>query len=343
MKSRLPLGARRVFRFAASVTLALVIAYGLGLPLAFLAPLIAATLGAKPGAPPGLKGLAALLVLVTLTLGIGLYLVPLLEHYAFAALLMIASGVFVSHYLSLARGQALVGTLLGIGLTMIPAAGVFDYQLARLVIHGTTSAIAIAIVCQWIVYPWFPEDIERAPEAPAGAAEAGWVALRATLIAIPALLAALANPAAYMPLVMKSLMLGQESSTLSARQAGRELIGSTIAAGACAIVLWFALKLWPSLYMFALSICLFAGLVASRLFGVCRSRLAASFWQSTFVTTLILLGPAIEDSANGKDVYQAFAVRLALFIVIAVYATCAIAVLEALRKRHLRAALPNIA
>jgi hypothetical protein len=51
---------------------------------------------------------------------------------------------------------------------------------------------------------------------------------------------------------------------------------------------------------------------------------------------LILLGPAVEDSANGKDVYAAFAVRMGLFIAVTLYAWLAVYVLEQLRSRHLR-------
>jgi hypothetical protein len=38
------------------------------------------------------------------------------------------------------------------------------------------------------------------------------------------------------------------------------------------------------------------------------------------VTMLILLGPAVEDSASGKDVYAAFAVRMGLFVAVTLYA-----------------------
>ena len=46
---------------------------------------------------------------------------------------------------------------------------------------------------------------------------------------------------------------------------------------------------------------------------------------------LILLGPAVEDSANGKDVYKAFAVRMGLFLLITLYAWLALIFLEWLR------------
>jgi hypothetical protein len=53
------------------------------------------------------------------------------------------------------------------------------------------------------------------------------------------------------------------------------------------------------------------------------------------VTMLILLGPAVEDSASGKDVYAAFAVRMGLFVAVTLYAWPAIVVLEQLRIHRL--------
>jgi hypothetical protein len=43
---------------------------------------------------------------------------------------------------------------------------------------------------------------------------------------------------------------------------------------------------------------------------------------------LILLGPAIEDSAAGKDVFTASAMRVALFVGLALYAWATVWALE---------------
>jgi hypothetical protein len=40
------------------------------------------------------------------------------------------------------------------------------------------------------------------------------------------------------------------------------------------------------------------------LFGVRASRFPPSFWSNALITSLILLGPAIEDSDNGKSVLE---------------------------------------
>ena len=84
------------------------------------------------------------------------------------------------------------------------------------------------------------------------------------------------------------------------------------------------LLLWPTLCALWL---------ASRATGARHSRLAPTFWISALTTMLILLGAAVQDSANGKDVFQAFAVRFSLFLAVTIYALLAMAALEAWRAR----------
>jgi len=49
-----------------------------------------------------------------------------------------------------------------------------------------------------------------------------------------------------------------------------------------------------------------------------------------------MLGPAVEDSASGKDVYAAFFSRLTLLILITLYALLAVYFLEYLKSRHVK-------
>jgi hypothetical protein len=330
----MPIGARRTFRFGVVVALALAFAYALGMPFPFFAPLFAVLLTATPAPPPALKGLIGLIVVLIITTGVGLFLIPFLRNYALSAVLIIAAGLFLSNVVTVESGKVLVGTLLAIGLTLVPALGLVEYSLAASVVDALAVGIALAIVCQWIVYPFFPEDPGGggpAPAATAAAGEARWIALRATLIVLPPLLVTFSNPTVYLPTIMKTLMLAQQASVVSARGAGRELLGSTFLAGYFAILFWFGLRLWPSLWMFFLWMLLFGIYFGGKLCGVIATRFAPSFWINVVVTMLILLGPAVEDSAVGKDVFQAFAVRFSLFVAVTLYAWVAIVALERLR------------
>jgi len=137
---------------------------------------------------------------------------------------------------------------------------------------------------------------------------------------------------------MKSVLLGQQGSVVSARSAGRELLGSTFTAGIAAVLFWGLLKLSPTLWML-----LFTTYFAAKIFAVIPSRYTPSFWQNVAVTMLILLGSAVQDSANGNDVYSAFAVRMGLFVGVTFYAWGAVALLENWRLRRLARRAPALA
>jgi hypothetical protein len=335
----MPIQARRVFRLSLTVAMSLAGAYALQLPLPFLAPLFALLFTAAPAPPMGVKGLFGLILVVLITLGVGLLLIPLLIHYPVSAILIVAVGLYFSSYLTINMGKGLIGAFLTVGFTLISAAGLVSYSLAVGVITALVLGIGLAIVCQWMVYPWFPEDTSPIKKArPQGntATQSNWIALRATLIVLPAYLLALTNPSMYLAIIMKSVSLGQQGSTVSARDAGKELLGSTFLGGYFAILFWFMLGMATNLWMFFLWMLLFGVYFSSKLYQLIPSRFPASFWQNVVVTMLILLGPAVEDSANGKDVYAAFAVRMGLFIAVTLYAWLAVYVLEQLRSRHLR-------
>jgi len=324
------------------MALTLVIGYGSGIPLPYLAPIMALVLALPPGAPMTPRALLGLIAVVLVTLGVGLVVTPLLQQYPLSAVLVIAAGLYFSTYLSVNRGKALVGTLIGVGFTLIPVAGTVDFGLAVVVVQSLVFAIALAIVVLWVVYPWFPEDpgAPLQPAPPATAAVSNWIALRTTLIVLPAVLLALANPSMYLPLVMKSIMLAQQGSVVTARAAGRELLGSTFVAGWFAIAFWLALKLRPDLWMFFGLTLLFGVFLVGKIYQVFQSRYPPTFWQNVGVTLLILIGPAVEDAENGKDVYAAFVVRLSLFFAVTFYAWAAIAGLERLRARRIHRLTP---
>lgn len=336
---------RRALRFAVTAALALAIAYALAFPLPFIAPLLVVLLSAMPGPPLGPKALLAMILVVIIALTVGVLLIPFLRYCPFTAILVVALGLYLSMYLTLIRGKRLLGTFLTIGFTLISVAGSLSYLLATTIIASLVMGIATAVICQWIVYPFFPEPADMVAPAGEGAtteATSNWLALRATLIVLPAYLLALTNPQQYLMTIMKSVSLGQQASVIDARNAGRELLGSTFAGGFLAVVFWWALSMHPDLWMFTLWMLAASLYVGCKLFGVLPTRVAPSFWINALVTMLILLGPAVEDSANGKDALVAFVVRFSTFVGVTLYAWAAIALLEGWRERRLRdLALPT--
>ena len=314
----------------------LAIAYAIPLPLPFIAPLFAFMFAALPGPPMGPKSLFGLLIVVIITCGTGLLFIPLLLHYQLTALLLVAVGLYFSNYLTVNMGKVLFGTFLTIGFTLISAAGTVSFSLAIMVIQGLALGISVAVFCQWVIYPWFPEDPTPAAEKSAAAVtpdQSNWIALRSTAIVMPVYWLALTNPMAYLAIIMKAVLLGQQSSKVDARHAGIELLGSTFLGGIFAVLFWALLGIYTNLWMYFLWMLLACLYFACKIYQLIPTRYPASFWLNVAMTMLIMLGPAVEDSAGGKDVYAAFFSRMTLFIGITLYAWLALSLLETIRER----------
>ncbi|MBY4946948.1 DUF2955 domain-containing protein [Cupriavidus respiraculi] len=326
---------QRPLRLATGTALCMAASFGLALPVPMLAPVLAVFLLSTVNRPMSLRAGLGLAIVVLLSTGSALLLIPVLDHYAASGVLLVGLLLFLAFRHGLRGGSNLVVTFLVIGLTMIPAAGVLDFALAAAVVgalvKGMLLAVAVLALCHWL----FPEPAGPAasPGPAAAPGQATWIALRAALVVMPAFVLALTDPAGYLPVVMKAVSLGRQSCTTSARDAGRELLGSTLLGGLLAMVFWAALGVFVHLWMLFLWMLLFALLLARRLYRPGASRLAPGFWVNTLVTLIILLGQSIEDSAAGKDVYTAFAVRMALFVGITLYACLMIVLLEGRRRR----------
>jgi hypothetical protein len=320
----MPIESRRTFRLALTVTVALVLAYGSGMSVPYFAPLLAFILTVKPAPPMPVGKLLMLAVALAVILGIGLWVAPLVEQYAPVGLSLVALGLFVSSRLSLGGDKAAVGTLLAMGLTLISALGVVSLALAQTLVMMLVAAIVIAVVSQWIVYPFFPESDLNPEVLPAAQDSAEGVsedtsALRAVVVIMPVYLFLLINPTGHTPVMMKSIMLAQSPSVIEARQAAMELLGATVLGGFLAVLLWFGLKLSPRLDIFALLILWVMIGLGRKLYVSNSTRFSQQFWIDVSVTMFILVGPAVADSAAGKDPYQAFLFRFGMFFLVAVY------------------------
>lgn len=343
MTSTLPDQTKRLYRISLATALSLVIAYGLRLELPFIVPLFTFLLALKSEQPVGLKGLLGLVLIITLTLGSGMLLIPLLTFYPFTGLLLVILGIYLSAHLLVNMGKALVGVFFMAGMTMISCVGTQSSVIAGTMVDSILMGIIIAILSQWLVFPFFALPVRAQPEpgkhpdttenAPQEQERSHNAALQTTAIVFPVYLLALTNPSLYLPLIMKSVTLGQQTSDTDLQKAGNELLTCTLAGGAMAIVGWLLLQINPNLWIFFLTTLLICLWVVRRLLGLTASHFSPSFWQNALVTFFILIGPAVQDTLNGKDPLRAFAVRLSLFIALSIYAWFAARLIQRFRQR----------
>ncbi len=327
--------SQRALRLALGTALCLATSFGLGWPIPMVAPVLGLFVLASVNRPLPFKAGVGLALMVLVTTGSGLLLIPFLQHYRFSGVLLTSLLLFLAFRFGLRGGNQLVSTFLAAGLTMISAAGVADFGLAVAVISALVWGLLLAVLVLAVVHWIFPEPTDTQARPPES--EAAWMALRATLVVLPAYLLALSDPAGYMPIIMKAVSLGRQSCTTAARGAARELLGSTLCGGLLAILLWSALSLFVHLWMFFLWTLLFVLLAGRRLYAIRPTRQSPGFWLNSLVTMVILLGQSVQDSAAGKDVYTAFAVRMGLFVGVTLYACLMLPLLDGRRGVSLRA------
>lgn len=313
---------KAVLRLAIGLGLAVLIAYGLALRAPFVVCVLTVLLLCKPGPPiPFLKG-AVMAVVIAALLVAGVLMVPILENYAVTGVVLTGALLYAVFFAG-ARSANPLTIILVIAFTWIPVAGVADQALSTVLSAAVGVGLGTGILVSGVSHALFPDAPGPAniAAAPAVSPEtAGWVALQATLVVMPVFALALTNPSFYLAAIMKTVALGQQAGFTNARSAGRELVGSTLMGGWMAVLVWSGLSLWPNLWMLMLWMVAAALWAGARLFGVKATAFPPSFWSNALVTMLILLGPAIEDSANGKDVFEASAIRICLFVGVALYA-----------------------
>jgi hypothetical protein len=314
---------KAALRLAIGLGLAVLVAYGFALPMPFVVCVMAVLVLCKPGPPlPLLKGAIIALVFAGLVAA-GVVMVPLLENYAFAGVLLTAAVLYGVFFLGLVRSNPLTMVLV-ISFALIPVAGVADQALVGMLAVTLAVGVGTGTLVSALSNAFFPDP----PGAPGKRADppslnreaASWIALRAMLIVMPVFVLALINPTLYLAAIMKTVALGQQAGETDARAGGRELVGSTLMGALIAAVTWLGLSLWPSLWMLMLWLIAAALWTGSGIFGARRTAFRPSFWSNALITALILLGPAIEDSASGKSVLEGAVVRTSLFVGVALYA-----------------------
>lgn len=321
-------GDSAVLRMSIGTAIAAFVCYGLALPMPHLGCIMAWIVLCQGKPLPIKKGIVVGVVLMVTMMG-GVLMVPLLTHYPMPALLFTALLLYLLMLMGLS-GKGTQAMLLITAVTIIPIAGLIEQSLALGIAQMMGLGIIIGTVVNRFALALFPPSptVAAAAKVPVAPAPPHSLALRAVVIVLPVWLLALSNPAFYIPAVMKTVMLAQQTNTLAAKQGGRELVLSTLMGALLAAVLWFGLSLWPSLLMLVLWLALVSMWVARRLVRLVANRFTPSFWSNAWVTCLILFGPAIEDSASGKDVWLASAMRCSLYVVVALYGWACVVIFE---------------
>lgn len=342
----------RILRLATGTGLSMWVSQAVAWDLSFIAPVMTMFILALPLPALTLKVGIKFLAAMTLSMYASLLLLPWLLDYPLVGLLLLVVALFWSFYFTAKGGSPVLGTFVTVGLALSTAVGSVSVDATLLLINGLLMNATIGIVFVWIAHALLPDSMAGGFPAPAAEkvrdsagpdlVEARWSAYRSLLIVFPIALWFMFSGASisYVPVMIKVASMGQQATNEGARLAGRSLIVSTIVGGIGAIIGWNVLSVVPTLSIYALLVALGGLVFGPKIFAGKGMHPEAGTWSYGYLTMIVILAPAVMDSASGNAANVAFWSRLVMFGLATLYGVAAVYIVDAFRPGETAAAAP---
>jgi hypothetical protein len=333
-----PVAARRILRLAFGTALALWISQVFNWSISFIAPVLLSFLLAVPMPAPNLrKGITFILALVIPIWAANWLLLPFLTYQPAVGLLLLFAACFWSFYYSASGGSPVMGAFLTLGLAVVAAVGSDSIDTVLAVNWALTLNAVIAVCFLWMAHALFPDKpVEgsapsRPPPKKPDRQTARRSAWRSSVIVLPVIIFFLfySGSASYLVVMIKVASMGQQAENDNTRAAGKNLLMSTIIGGIGAVIMWNLMGIWPSLMLYVLLVALGGLIMGRHIFQGPGMHPMAGVWSYAFLTMLVIIAPALMDSAGGDAAGGKFFDRLAMMCWATLYAVAAVSVFDA--------------
>jgi len=330
----------RILRLALGTAVSLWFSQAVNWPMSFIAPVITMFVLALPFPAPKLKAGIGLVAVLTISLFAGLLLLPPLINQPMVGVLLLIVALYWSFYFTAKGGSAVLGTFATVGIAVSTAIGTVNLDAVLAIAYGVSFGAAVGVLFVWVAHALLPDSMAPRATQPAAAkppppapdlSAARWSAFRSLMIVLPVALFFLFSSAsiAYVPVMIKAAAMGQQATNDDARHAGRSLIMSTIIGGAGAVIGWQILSITPTLIVYTLVIAIAGLLMGPRIFQGRGMHPQAATWSYAFLTMIVILAPAVMDSAGGGSAGLKFWDRLLMFAGTTVYAVGTVYIFDA--------------
>ncbi len=338
----------RILRLAAGTAISLWVSQVFAWPLSFIAPVITLFLLALPLPALPLKSAFAFVLVMLGSLYAGALLLPALNLQPAVGLLLLVLALFWSFYFTARGGSPVLGTFATLGIAMTTAVGSISIDAVFILANSLAFSTAVGIVFVWVGHALLPDSKaldaplpgarKKPPTADVDMADARWSAFRSLLIVFPITLWFLVSPssAAYLPVMIKVASMGQQATNEDTRLAARSLIQSTVIGGVAALIAWQILSLAPTLTLYILLVAIAALVMGRRIFRGQGMHPDGATWSYGLLTMIVILAPAVMDSAGGGPAGAKFWDRLLMFLGTALYAVAAVYITDAIRPKRPR-------
>jgi hypothetical protein len=338
----------RILRLAIGTALCLWVSQVFAWPLSFVAAVFTLVLLGLPMPALPLKSAISFVLVMLGSLYAGALLLPGLNLQPAVGLLLLIIALFWSFYFTAKGGSALLGTFATLGIAMTTAVGSTSIEAVFILANSLAFSTAVGIVFVWIGHALLPDGKaidapptsarQKPPTVEVDLADARWSAFRSLLIVFPVALWFLLSPssAAYLPVMIKVASMGQQATNEDTKFAAKSLIQSTLIGGVAAVIAWRVLSFAPSLTLYILLVAIAALVIGKRIFKGPGMHPNGATWSYGLLTMIVILAPAVMDSAGGSSAGAKFWERLLMFMGTALYAVAAVYITDAIRpaQRH---------
>lgn len=336
----------RTGRLSLGVTTAVMISYGVGWPLSFLAPIFTVMFLAQPGWL-GWNAAAKILILLCVSLLAGVFISEFLLNYPLLCVPVYGLLFFLIYYNDTPSSPPMVSLFMTLGIAMIPILSFAGEGVAPLVALFLMVNMAAGMFFAWFFHSLLPEQIiqqpgqaapaKSPPEAPAvPEKERIRLAMVSTIVASSAVIIFFSlNLVQYaLAMFLICVMAGTPNQNASIQVVKANSL-ATLIGGIAAIIAFNLLVAVPTyLFLICLTLC-FSIFFSGKIYA---GGPYSAAYGSGFTTFLILLG-----SSTGADKTAAadFYLRIAQILLAGLFTIYALMIVERLlRPRSWR--LPTI-
>jgi len=333
-----PVAARRIFRLALVVTIALFLSQTVNWSVSFITPVLLSMLLAIP--LPGLRLKQALVFVLALVIPVWAttwLLLPLLSHQPLVGMLLLIAACFWCFYYSASGGSPILGAFLTMGLAIVAAVGSDSIDAVLAVNKALTLNAIISIGIMWLAFRLIPEKAREAgqkarpvvePPSRQASIRSAW---RSTVIVLPVIVFFLfyAGSASYLVVMIKVATMGQQAENDKTKAVGKSLLMSTFIGGVGAVIMWNVMSAWPSLIMLVLLVLLSGLIMGRKIFEGEGMAAGADTWSYALLTMLVIIVPAVMDGAFGEAAGAKFFDRIAMLSWATLYGVVAVYVFDA--------------
>jgi hypothetical protein len=331
----------RILRLAFGIGVSLWFSQAISWPLSFMSPVITMFVLALPFPALKLKQGIGLVAILAISLYGGLLLLPPLLNQPMVGILLLVLALYWSFYFTAKGGSALIGTFATVGIAVSTAIGTVNLDAVLAIASAMSFSAAVGVLFVWVAHAALPDSMAEMPDAPAPAkppeaanpnlAAARRSAFRSLMIVLPIAIWFLFSSAstAYVPVMIKVAAMGQQATNDGTRLAGRSLLMSTLIGGLGAIIGWQVLSIAPTLTLYTLFVALAALVMGSKIFQGRAMHPQAATWSYGLLTMIVILAPAVMDSAGGGPAGLKFFDRLWMFAGATLYAVGTVYVFDA--------------